>query len=1479
MQTKQAKLRRTATLKPAFGLLVSLVTFLAAAPKVHAQSGTWTNLVNGNASGTWSTAANWNNGIVANGADSTADFSTLNITTNSTVTVDITPTIGNLIFGDTAPDSTQATNWVLTGGTLTLQVSSGVPTITANNGTNIISTVLAGTMGFNKAGAGIIRLNGANNITLSSNININAGILQVGNANALGATTPNGSATLSNAVVIAPGATIQALPTIQPNLHPTYVGGTGVGGTQGAIYADLSSQAQNQNNTRYCIGLLTAASPAVIMTNDTTIRVDGTNIEALGSVMLIGHITTSNAITGHIANDTNITLTKTGTGRLSIDPATGYSGGNIHVAQGGLRFGNNNDILGFQTVTVDAGTRLQCGNVSSLNSANSTIVLNDQLDIDANPTVTTVGAQVIGYLSGSSSGYITNGGLGAAQASMLTIGGTNGSTTTFSGTIVKTVDGSVGLRIQNTNSTLKLTGANTYQGVTIINAGTLLVNGSHIGVGGYTVASGATLGGLGTISAAVTDNGGTILAGDPSSPDGTLAISNNITGTSSGSIIISNATLAVNGSIGASGQIISTLYMDNGTLQIPISTVGPSTYVSALNVDGGSTISFSMSTPLLGQYPIISYSSIGGLAGFSGLSLVAPAGIVATLSNNVANSTIDVVIAAIPVLTWNGVPDGDWDIGTSTNWQGGLAYTEPGGTELIALFDDTAHGTTSVNLTTTLTPKSVTVNNNSLNYTFSGSGHISGAGGLAKQGSGMLTVANSGNNFTGSVTLQQGTLQVGNGGTTGDLSTGPLANSGTLALNRSDTFTLANTVSGNGNITKAGAGAVTVPFSGDSTGAVTVTTGTLQLAPSGTSTLSGNVTGGGAFGVNGAGTVILTGNGNNYSSGTVISNGALQFGDGLGNGALPPAGSITDNGTLALALGGTLANNVSGSGGISIVSNANVTFGGSETYAGPTLVLGGSVTATASSYPSGSVLTLGDQAAGTVMGTANFIAGNPVIGGLNAGGQSSTLYDTINLGAGGQTLTINGNVSMGYVGPVGAAASSLSFQAIGSGSSVVVNTNGGIIQIGLGATGSGVNPDNVFVDFSQIDNFVANLGASTNGTNSALNMGTLDGNPGSPGVLGGVANQLILAAVSNSITAGTINIGAGGRQLIPDLRLGSGTNVFNVGTFNVGTGGRDGGQMEFNTGSGGVQIRGAAGGSTSANYNQGVNTTATGAGFLTTVDFTGGYADLLFGPMVIGNEPARVGLWTNLFTFNQGVLTAASVSLSQGANSNADYSVMNINGGTATLGPVSLAASTAGFGILNINGGTVTVANITHTGSGTAMLSLDNATLNLSLTNSGNPFTAPVVVSSFSASDTVNLGLSGSAFTVGQFPLISYSGSIGGSGYSALNLTSLPAGVGGYLSNNVANLSVDVVITNAPAVVSTNPATANFKFIVTGGVGSQALNFSWAPDHLGWQLYTNSTGLTATASWFPVPGSAAVTNESITIDPSKANIFFQLRYP
>ena len=1442
--------------------VVLMAALLFCAANSWAQSGTWTNLVNGDASGNWGTAANWNNGVIAAGADNTADFSTLNLTTNSTITLDVSPTIGNLIFGDTAPDN----NWLLTGGTLTLQVSSGVPTITAINAANTINSVLAGTSGFAKAGAGTIRLGGANNTTLSGNIKVNAGILQVANNNALGATTPNGSTTLSNAVVVASGATLVISPGIQPNLKPVYVSGNGVGGTNGAVYANLGSLAQNNNGTRLSISLLTAVSPAVIMTGDTTIRVDGTNSGPLGSVVLIGHITTSNTLTGIPANYTNYTLTKIGMGRFSVDPASGYSGGNLHIAEGSIKFGNNNDLLASQTLTIDSGAGLYAGNITSMNSVNSSLVVNGLVDLDGRGngnagSDTTTATQTIGYLSGS--GMVTNGSAGNVGANTLVIGGASGAITPFSGIIPKCANGSIGLRIQCAGSTQILGGNNTYKGTTVLNSGTLLVNGTHLGGGAYTVNAGATLGGAGTISSLspINMNGGTILAGDPSSPGGTLNISNSITGTTPGGVIISNATLAAEGAVGAAGQTIGTLYMTNGTLQVPLSTLAPSVFASALNIDGSAKINFNMATPLKGQFPIVSYGSIGGLAGFAGLSLVAPSGITATLSNNVANSTIDVVITAVPVQTWAGTVNGDWDIGITPNWLGGETYTEPGGVGLIVNFDDSAPGTTSINLTTTLTPKGVLVNSSSLNYSFSGSGHISGPGGIVKQGSSTLTVANSGNDFAGGVNLQAGTLQLGNGGAAGDLGSGLIANLGTLALNRSDSFTLANVVSGNGNLIKSGAGAVTVPVSGDSSGAVTVNAGTLQLAPSGTSTFSGNVTGGGAFGVNGSGTVALTGTTFTYGGGTVISNGTLQF-----SSILPPAGNILDDGTLALGSSGTLVNSVSGLGGILINNGAGITFGSGQSYTGPTALLNATLNATAASYPASSALILGNQTSGSETGMANFTAGNPVLGGLQAGGNYNGIGDQLTLGGSGQTLAIHGNVSFGNAGPSGAQ---VGFAVSGSAASVLVITNGGTIQSGLYANPNSGNPDSVFVDFSGIDSFVADLG-----TNGSFNLGTLDGNAGPP-TGATVVNWFNLASVSNLISAGQINIGAGGRQLVPELRLGAGTNIFDVNTLSCGFGGRDGSYLYFLSGSGGLKVRAYDGVSRAAMAVGNNPATSTGASITNTVDFTGHPVDLLLSTLVIGNYN-NAGVYQNTVSFDTGTLDAQSASLSvirnNNANASASGSTLNLGGGTASLGAVSLTASAA-YGTLNITGGNVTVQSIASPGTGLSTLNVGNATVNLNLAGFGNPATAPVAVDSFNANGPVDLHVNADGLAAGQFPLISYRGSIGGSGFAALNLASLPTSVLGYLSNDTANASVDLVITSAPPAINPNPT--DILVSLNGG----QLTLQWDAGHLGWLLQSNSVGLVNSAAWVTVPGSGSTNKFTFPMDATKTNVFFRMLKP
>lgn len=129
----------------------------------------WTNL----ASGVWSASANWLNGGVANGNDTLADFSTIDLTNDVTVSLDSARTIAGLAFGDTA--SATAAGWTLdnngnAANVLTLQrLGSGMPEVSVGalgTGKSVtISAGLGGTSGLSKLGAGTLVLSGSNTYT------------------------------------------------------------------------------------------------------------------------------------------------------------------------------------------------------------------------------------------------------------------------------------------------------------------------------------------------------------------------------------------------------------------------------------------------------------------------------------------------------------------------------------------------------------------------------------------------------------------------------------------------------------------------------------------------------------------------------------------------------------------------------------------------------------------------------------------------------------------------------------------------------------------------------------------------------------------------------------------------------------------------------------------------------------------------------------------------------------------------------------------------------------------------------------------------------------------------------------------------------------------------------------------------------------------------------------------------------------------
>ncbi len=156
----------------------------------------WASIWNNVAGGSWATPGNWDS--LPNAIDAIADFSTLNITANATVTLDNSAgfTVGSLLFGDTTPSN----NWTISpgtpAGTITLAVSSGSPTINVVNQTATISAILAGTQGLTKTGSGTLTLSGAN--TYSGGLTVNNGFVRTGNAAAMGtgAATVNSGGTL-----------------------------------------------------------------------------------------------------------------------------------------------------------------------------------------------------------------------------------------------------------------------------------------------------------------------------------------------------------------------------------------------------------------------------------------------------------------------------------------------------------------------------------------------------------------------------------------------------------------------------------------------------------------------------------------------------------------------------------------------------------------------------------------------------------------------------------------------------------------------------------------------------------------------------------------------------------------------------------------------------------------------------------------------------------------------------------------------------------------------------------------------------------------------------------------------------------------------------------------------------------------------------------------------------------------------------------
>jgi fibronectin-binding autotransporter adhesin len=602
--------------------------------------------------------------------------------------------------------------------------------------------------------------------------------------------------------------------------------------------------------------------------------------------------------------------------------------------------------------------------------------------------------------------------------------------------------------------TLTLSGTNTYTGNTAVTAGTLIVNGS-IGAGSVNVSSAATLGGEGTIGGPVNiQNGGILSPGVGTVPGASPA---------PGTLTVGSLTLS-------SGSILNYEFgipnVVNSGINDLVNVMGNLTLAGTLNVTdvGGFGA---------GVYRVFNYS--GSLTNNTLQLGSLPAGFGFSVDTAHAGQVNLVVSGALPDQFWDGsntTPgniafgrggNGTWNnVTTNTNWttEAGTSNAAWGngfaifaGTAGTVTLGDNIHFTGMQFLTTgyligapgsqTLLAAPDTIIRTDVGVTATISAPIandSGPAKLTKTDAGTLVLVGN-NTYTGGTTIEDGTLQLGNGGITGSVM-GDVVDDSMLAISRSDSFTFGGTISGTGSLTQIGPGTLVLTAANSYTGDTIINGGILSIATAanigatdsltfngGTLLTTGNVTtpvpvllnasgtidnggstdtfsgifsGAGGLTSKGAGTLILTAN-NDYTGATTITAGTLQLGDGTTNGSI--IGNVTDNGTLAfdpapgttMSLGGV----ISGSGSVNQIGTGTTVLTGANSYTGSTTVSAGAL------YVNGDQTATGATTvqSGATLGGTGTLGGNVTIasGGTLAPG-----------GVGGAigTLAINGNLGL-----------------------------------------------------------------------------------------------------------------------------------------------------------------------------------------------------------------------------------------------------------------------------------------------------------------------------------------------------------------------------------------------------------------------------------------------------------------------------------
>jgi autotransporter-associated beta strand protein len=723
--------------------------------------------------------------------------------------------------------------------------------------------------------------------------------------------------------------------------------------------------------------------------------------------------------------------------------------------------------------------------------------------------------------------------------------------------------------IQNGIGTLTLSGANTYTGGTTIQSGTLQIgNDSALGTGALTMAQGTTLtfdssnhtiannivisgdptfdvanGTTQTITGVISDGGppgvvektggGTLVLDADNTYSGGTTIAAGTLQATHGSVLNGGGNAIVSSSVGT-----GTVTFTGGTFQAGANNL---TFNNTFFVDTGNTGTIDT------QASTLTLSGIGGVSNsLTGSGTINKTGTGTLLLDNVGmnNGTVSVQAGTVAGLNVNSL-----GIATNYNVASGATLDINGHDQSI----QTLTGSGTVTNGGTNSPATLTVGTNNTidttSFVFSGviqDGAGSSTTALTVGGTRPMILTGS-NTYTGGTTISGGTLQLGNGGTTGSI-VGNVTDNGTLAFNRSDDVTFAGAISGSGGLTQIGAGTLTLTGANTNTGTTTVSGGGVKAG-------AANVFSAGSAHVLFS-TLDLNGFDQTIGSLTSVSGAGIVTNNGASAAILTTNGNNTDTSFTGVIQDGTAAVGLvkSGTGTLTLVG-AN-TYTGGTTISGGTLQVAQGTSGGSSSVGSGTVTldggTFQTDGSSDLSFTNNFKI-NATGGTLDSNGVGLTLSGTISDGTGaGQLKLTDSSGGFGFV--------TLSGNNNYSGGTLVQNT--AVLVGNSNALGTGtVTLDHSFFvsnapNLSFSNNFAINSGTSTfdNNDNTLTIAGNIADGNGSAAVQfenSGFSGATILTG-ANTYTGGTFICSCSTVQLGDTGHMASLVgNVSNLGLFDI----------------------------------------------------------------------------------------------------------------------------------------------------------------------------------------------------------------------------------------------------------------------------------------------------------------------------------------